>query len=134
VDKIIDGQKTVELRRRFPTDAATGSIALIYSTSPVQAIVGYALIKEVRRLPLDVMWREFGKAACISRQDFDRYFLGLSEGFAILLDDVRELGKPVKAKVLSDKFGFVPPQSYRYLGNEYRSLLKHEREEILNRH
>jgi hypothetical protein len=40
--KILDGDKTVELRRKFPEVGAMGMTALIYSSSPVSAIVGYA--------------------------------------------------------------------------------------------
>jgi predicted transcriptional regulator len=39
---ILSGEKTVELRRRFPERHMRGALALIYSTSPVQAIVGVA--------------------------------------------------------------------------------------------
>jgi predicted transcriptional regulator len=46
--KILDGQKTVELRRKFPELTTKGTIALIYSSSPVRVIVGYARIKRVR--------------------------------------------------------------------------------------
>ena len=44
---ILSGEKTVELRRRFPEQHIRGALALIYSTTPVQAIVGVARIKHV---------------------------------------------------------------------------------------
>ncbi|CAN0590793.1 unnamed protein product, partial [Ectocarpus sp. 12 AP-2014] len=40
--RIIAGEKTVELRRRFPASAPKGTIAYIYSTSPERAMVGVA--------------------------------------------------------------------------------------------
>ena len=44
---ILSGEKTVELRRRFPEQHMRGALALIYSTTPVQAIVGVARIRHV---------------------------------------------------------------------------------------
>ena len=77
---IISGGKTVELRRRFPERHMRGALALIYSTAPVQAIVGLARIKHVLKLPVSRIWKEHGTAACVSRADVKAYFSGLSEG------------------------------------------------------
>lgn len=132
--KILNGHKTVELRRKFPEAAAIGTTALIYSTSPVQAIVGYARIKDVLRLPVSQIWQEHGAAACIERQDFDAYFGGLEYGFAILLDGVKALERPLKALELRNDFGVVPPQSFRYLDEEHTSLLSDERLQTPYRH
>ncbi len=122
--KIMDGSKTVELRRRFPQAVKTGTIAFIYSSSPVQAILGYVRIKEVMRLPVADIWRQFGQAACIHRDEFDRYFSGVEQGCAILLGHVRRLPRQVEVSDLKKKFGFVPPRSFRYLSEEYYSLLQ----------
>src|SRR5664279_3272925 len=113
--KILCGEKTVELRRRFPQVGAAGGMALIYSTSPVQAVVGFARIKHVLKLPVSRIWKEHGDAACISRADFYSYFSGVREGFAILFDGVWPLKKQIKATDLLARFGIVPPQSYRYV-------------------
>ena len=121
--QILSGKKTVELRRKFPESAATGAIALIYSSSPVRAVVGYARIKTVMRLPLTKIWREFGSAACVTKKEFDQYFLGLKYGFAILLDDIKLLERQTNASDLQSEFGIVPPQSYRYLPQHYTQLL-----------
>ncbi len=65
VSKILDGDKTVELRRRFPETTVTGALVLIYSSSPVRAVVGYARIRQVLRLPIAQLWRQHGVAACV---------------------------------------------------------------------
>src|SRR6516165_7539841 len=95
--KILDGQKTVELRRKFPELITKGSIAFIYSSSPVRAIVGYARIKRVMKLPVSRIWKEHGAAACISKDQFDSYFAGLTYGFAIFLESVRPMKKRLMA-------------------------------------
>src|SRR5687768_13507737 len=98
--KILRGEKTVELRRRFPEVGAAGGMVLIYSTSPVCAVVGFARIKHVVKLPLAKIWKEYGAAASISKTDFCNYFSGVKEGFAILFGDVSSLKNHVKASDL----------------------------------
>jgi predicted transcriptional regulator len=130
VEKIVEGLKTVELRRRFSEEVAAGSIILIYSTSPTRAIVGSASISGVHRMQLDNLWDQFGRAACIDREAFDTYFSGLAEGYAIVLENVRPFERHVAAADLKKQFGFVPPQSFMYLRQEYYPLLSHERVQI----
>jgi predicted transcriptional regulator len=78
VSKILTGQKTVELRRRFPELGARGATAFIYSSSPVRAVVGCARIEHVLKLPVSRIWKEHSDAACISRDEFDAYFFWAS--------------------------------------------------------
>lgn len=132
--RIMKGQKTVELRRRFPEVGATGAIALIYSSSPVQAIVGCARIKHVLKLPVSQIWEEHGAAACISREEFDKYFCDLTVGFAILLEGVKSFKRELNAAHLEEKFGIVPPQSYRYVTGECIALLIDEQFQTSNRY
>jgi predicted transcriptional regulator len=132
VEKIVGGLKTVELRRRFSEDVAADAVILIYSTSPTRAIVGSASISGVRRLQLDDLWDQYGDAACVDRETFDAYFSGLTEGYAILLQDVRPFERHVAAADLKERFGFVAPQSFMYLRQEYYPLLKHERVQATN--
>jgi len=132
--KILRGEKTVELRRRFPEVGAAGGTALIYSTSPVQAVVGCARIKHVVKLPVAKIWKAYGAAACVSKQEFHSYFAGLKHGFAILLDDVFPLKKNVKASDLRSRYGIVPPQSYRYVTGECVASVSDEQFQTPNRH
>jgi predicted transcriptional regulator len=132
--KIVRGEKTVELRRRFPEAGTRGAIALIYSTSPVQAVVGFARIKRVLRLPISQMWKIYGGAACISKLQFNAYFFGLSEGYAILFDRAWPLKQPLTAGELYEQFGIVPPQSYRYVTADCIALLHDEQLQASGRH
>ena len=134
VSKILDGAKTVELRRRFPETAATGALALIYSSSPVRAVVGYARIREVRRLRVDQIWQQHGSAACVSKKEFDEYFRGLRLGFAIFLEKIKLFSPQITAADFEQKFGIVPPQSYRYLDKNCISLLSDGRVQTADRH
>lgn len=125
-DRILEGRKTVELRRRFPVSAPNGTLAYIYSTSPVKAMVGTAAIRDVLKLPLDQMWAEFETTAFIERDQFDAYFEGLEHGYALVLEDVKAFSRPLPLVELREKFGFEPPQSFLYAKRELRKALRDE--------
>jgi|HubBroStandDraft_6_1064221.scaffolds.fasta_scaffold372252_2 predicted transcriptional regulator len=132
--KIIDGSKSVELRRRFPESINRSSRVVIYSTSPIQAVVGYAVIESVRRLSINQLWQQYGGAACIDQTKFDKYFTGLKAGYAILLSEVKRFKHIIPAAILQNKFGFVAPQSFRYISSEYQQLFSNERVQVTHRH
>lgn len=125
-DKIIKGLKTVELRRRFPIAAPKGTLAYIYSTSPVRAMVGMANIQEVIKLPVEQIWHEFSEHAFIARDKFEQYFEGLNEGYALKFTNVRTFQRPLHLSELRVKFGFEPPQSYLYAKHDLRKALRNE--------
>lgn len=123
-DKIFKGIKTVELRRRFPVAAPRGITAYIYSTSPVRAMVGSTEIQDVIKLPVADIWRKYGKMAQIDRSDFDEYFSGLKDGFALKIAKARSFTRPIDLSELRERFGFEPPQSFLYATPILRSALQ----------
>ncbi|WCJ65059.1 helix-turn-helix domain-containing protein [Agrobacterium tumefaciens] len=125
-EKIMEGRKTVELRRRFPVSAPGGTVAYIYSTSPVRAMVGIAEIKDVLKLPVQQIWSEFEDTAFIERNDFDSYFHGLEFGFALLFEEIKPFSRPIPLTELREKFGFEPPQSFLYASRDLRKALRDE--------
>jgi predicted transcriptional regulator len=129
-DKIFEGKKTIELRRRFPVAAPRGTIAYIYSTSPVRAMMGSTEIENVIRLPVAEIWKKFGKMAQITKSDFDDYFTGLKEGFALKISNARPFSRPVNLTELRDRFGFEPPQSFLYATSVLRAALQNEYSDI----
>jgi predicted transcriptional regulator/DNA-binding XRE family transcriptional regulator len=123
-EKIISGDKTVELRRRFPVSAPKGTIAYIYSTSPVRAMVGSAQIKSVLKLPVEEIWDRFSQKAFIQKPDFDNYFEGSEVGFALLFEKVKPFSEPLPLELLRKQFDFEPPQSFLYAKHDLRNALK----------
>jgi len=111
---IVDGIKTIELRRKFPENLPAGTKLLVYSTAPEKVVIGDCEIREVLKLTLTELWSCAGIEAMISKQDFERYFDGLDEGYGIKLWKYRRYKTP---KLLTSYFGknAVAPQSYRYL-------------------
>ena len=124
--RIISGEKTVELRRRFPVSVPKGTIAYIYATSPERAMVGVAEISSVRKLAIEEIWCLYASVAYIERLEFERYFEGLEEGFALEFANVRPFETPVDLTNLRERFGFEPPQSFLYAKQDLRKALKDE--------
>lgn len=130
--KIISGHKTVELRRRFPTSAPTGTIAYIYSTSPTMAMVGFAEIKEVIKISTSEIWDKFHDVAYIEKSDFDKYFNGVEEGCVIKFGHVQAFAEPLPLSELRSRFSFEPPQSFLYAKFNLREALKNEHTVVSN--
>ena len=124
--RILDGSKTIELRRKFPVKASNGTVAYIYSTSPVRAIVGCAKIDEVVKMPVKALWKAYKDMAQIARSDFDAYFAGVSEGYALRIANAKPFSRPLDLAELRKRFGFKPPQSFLYATSSLRTALQNE--------
>ena len=128
--QIISGLKTVELRRRFPVKVPSGTTALIYSTSPVRALVGVAEIGDVFKRTPEKIWKDFSERACITRSEFNHYFEGVETGIAIELCRARPLRRSLGLQELRERFKFEPPQSFLYATPELREALENECSEV----
>jgi predicted transcriptional regulator/DNA-binding XRE family transcriptional regulator len=126
-DKILRGEKTVELRRKFTEEFEPGGLAMIYSTSPIKALTGVAKIQDVQRLKLPALWKEHKEKFCVRRGDFDDYFAGLERGYAIHLNEAQPLPRPIHLDELRVRCGFAPPQSFQYASASLRGLVTYER-------
>jgi predicted transcriptional regulator len=122
-EKILDGSKTVELRRRFTGGVRPGTLALIYSTSPTSALTGSARITDVQRLPVPDIWERHRSGTCLHKREFEDYFSGLDRGYAIVLASAKAFPRPVGLLELRERFGFEPPQSYQYMRPHMRALV-----------
>lgn len=120
--KIVDGIKTVEFRRRAPT-LRPGSRALIYSTSPECSIVASAIVLRVENLSPTELWNRYETSGAVPREEFDAYFLGSDSGVAIVLSHVRELQSPVSLSTLRTHSRIRPAQGWRYLEPEVTDSL-----------
>lgn len=109
---IAEGSKLVELRRTVPAQTV-GTIA-IYSSSPVQAIVALAEVKETIEASLSKLWSiAKDNGGGLTRAELIAYFESKKTGFAIMLHNVRVFSKPVKPEKIFKSFS--APQSFRYL-------------------
>lgn len=123
-DLILDGEKTVELRRIRPR-AETGTLVVVYACTPVRAVLGTCIVEGIRTTTPTEIWDLHGPWTCVGRQEFDAYFRGRSVASAITVGQALRLASPVSLDHLRrDLDRFTPPQSFRYLtAAEVRSFL-----------
>lgn len=116
---ILRGEKRVEFRkRRFGRDV---EYVVVYASSPVRGIVGSFRISEIAEgSPLDI-WETFKDVGAIEREDYFRYYAGAERAFAIGIERVCVLDKPLPLEQLSTSLR--APQSYTYLTREHVNRL-----------
>ncbi len=108
--QIIDGNKRYEFRRTIAKNDI--NTIIIYSSFPVQKIVGKASVKSIISNKPSTLWGLVKQWAGIRRKDFDEYFKGKDIAYAYELGEVAIFKKP---KNLSD-YGFnTAPQSFMYI-------------------
>jgi predicted transcriptional regulator len=96
---------------------------LIYATSPQKELVAAISIDSVASAPIELLWQAVRESACLSEDEFDRYFSGKSTGVVIRLGNFRKFERPISLSALRFAWeGFQPPQGFGYL--EFEDLAK----------
>ncbi|GAA1294134.1 hypothetical protein [Saccharothrix xinjiangensis] len=122
-EAILDGTKTVELRRtRLSAPDGTGLI--LYASTPVMAVLGTAVLVERDTDTPNRIWRRYRHSLGLSRSEYDLYLAGADHATAITLAAPRRLPEPHHLAALRTEARFQPPQSYRYLSDEDPAALR----------
>jgi predicted transcriptional regulator len=112
---ILDGTKTVELRKRFPSDVDK---IFLYATAPTKAIIGRVDVKKIVHKPLKDIWDIYHNKVGITEQEFQEYFGTLFSkcgwGIAIEVDTPIKFLLGIERHRLKSEFGVESPQSYCY--------------------
>lgn len=117
-NRIFDGTKTVELRRR-PMNVAIGATVWIYVKMPVGSVVGCAKVTGLHALAPTTLWNRFGAVSGLQRQEFFEYFSGLPKAFALSLSQPTRLASPIPLSKLRDvSSGFHPPQFFANVASD----------------
>jgi predicted transcriptional regulator len=113
--RILDGTKTVELRRIRP-QAVPGQHVLIYSSAPTMALLASAMVDRLETRSPGSLWNHVSVAAGVSRAEYEAYFRDADRATAIWLTDVVEFVRPIPLDELRERWPwFRPPQSYCFL-------------------
>lgn len=114
-DLILDGHKTVELRRTLPALRAGASVVL-YGSSPTRAIVGTAMLEAVESEVPAQLWKNLGHLTGIGLEQFKAYFDNTAVAYGLRLSEPRAC-QPLTLDELR-QHGLEPAQSWRYLTQE----------------
>jgi predicted transcriptional regulator len=112
VDLILAGTKRIELRRSWPSNDVGAMV--IYSSAPVQRLVGIAHINRIEECTPDQLWalsEAYGGG--VTKEELDSYIKGKKVAYGVMLEHVRIASNRVDP---NDIFpNFTPPQSFLYL-------------------
>lgn len=123
VNKILSGEKTIELRKSKPK-AKIGDTIVIYTTVPKKAITAIANIKDIVVMTPKEMWDQNNNKLGISQEKFDIYYSGCEKAVGIELENIYKLSHEIFLSAIKAIYpNFSPPQTFRYL-NKFETLKK----------
>ena len=92
---LVSGCKTVELRKKFPSNIKEGSKLFIYSSSPQQKVIGEVVVEKVVELLISELWRIAGYKSLVPWADFCEYYRDKKKGVAIFVKDQKKYETPI---------------------------------------
>ncbi|MCY4256757.1 MAG: ASCH domain-containing protein [bacterium] len=117
-EAILVGLKTVEFRRIMPK-IEVPTRALLYASTPTQALLGTCIVTDVLSSDLAGLWREHGSQSALAYSEFKAYFTDLTVGTALMLAQPQSFSIEVPLQDLrAEPQGFRPPQSFAYVDTD----------------
>jgi len=110
-NKIFDGTKKYEFRRAIFKNPDVKKV-VVYSSSPVQKIIGEFEIDCIISHELEKLWNKTKRYSGISEDFFLQYFGDKEQGFAIKIKNAKLYPTP---KCIREDYNLFPPQSFLYL-------------------
>jgi len=121
-DLILAGTKRVELRRSWP--ATEIGVMVLYSSAPIQRLVGVAYIDYVNETDVASLWDlacQFGGG--LTQEELLDYFHGKKTAYGIIIKGTRIAQHPVDPNEIFPNF--TPPQSFQYITpEEFRRIMR----------
>ena len=110
-NKIIAGDKTVELRKRIPNIQPRTRL-WIYATRPDAAVIGAVILEKIEEKTPEQAWAKYSADALIERGAFDAYFANAQKAYCLLLTNVQYARKRANIEQLRQLWkGFHPPRT-----------------------
>jgi predicted transcriptional regulator len=120
---ILEGRKTVELRRRR-MHVGNGTRVWLYSKAPTAKVEGTARVQHIFEAEPKGLWSRYSDVVGISRAEFDQYFQGCTKGCAIVLDAAQAVFPALDLQTMRNRVeGFHPPQFFKRLDAEEVKVL-----------
>lgn len=113
-DMILDGNKTVEIRRTNIKWKPNETV-LMYATSPISRIVGRFTIQQIVFDNCESIWNTYSDKMGLSKAEFLQYASGKDNVCAILLCDQKPIRNGLSLNKLRSELRINIPQSYIYI-------------------
>ncbi len=125
VEKILSGEKTVELRTKR-ANLEPGTRMWIYSTLPKGEVKAQVTVEHVHTDSPCTIWEKYGDQIAITKEEFTAYVQNRESVSAIKINSVSQLSNSPTLKMIKKELGsFTPPQFFMRLRNNqslYRLL------------
>jgi predicted transcriptional regulator len=123
VEMIFAGTKRVELRRKWPIKEEI-AVMVVYSSAPVQKLVGVVFIGQIEESDFDGLWAlADANGGGVTYDELKSYTEGKEKVYGVMIDRVKAAEVQVDPKDLFPNF--TPPQSFLYLKpEEYRRVMQ----------
>ena len=122
VEKIFRGDKRYEFRKK--KFGRRVEKVMIYATKPLGQIVGHFTFDEVLIGKPSEIWKLCSEYAGIIEEDFYKYFGRYKKAFAIKINKVFRMNKPINPFDAIE--GFKSPRSFIYINkNDFSRLIGH---------
>jgi predicted transcriptional regulator len=118
-DMLVDGRKTIELRRS-PIRLAPGSVLAVYATNPLKMVLGTVVVSTVEAYPTEDALSDpyLADGACVTAAEARAYLAGAREAVAVYVRGAVRwpLDRQVSLRELREVDpSFAPPQVWRRL-------------------
>jgi predicted transcriptional regulator len=110
-NKIFSGNKRFEFRRSIFKNKDVKKI-IVYASSPISKIIGEFEIEKIHFSDVDTLWQETQEFSGITKEYFDKYFIGKKSGFAL---EIKKTKKYSASLSIKESFGISAPQSFAYV-------------------
>ena len=111
-DMILAGTKRVELRRSWPSSDI--GVLVLYSSAPVQKLVGVAYINKIEECGFENLWAIANtNGGGVTYDELMAYLQGKQTAFGLMIERVDNAQVKIDPKNIFHEF--VPPQSFLYL-------------------
>ncbi len=114
--KILAGEKTVEYRKRIPTDNSVTQV-LIYASYPIKRVVAEFTIGRFLEDTPKELWRQTRQIGGISEQEFANYFNDKDKAYAYV---IKNLQIYTDSKSLSQYGIEKAPQDFCYVDEGFK--------------
>lgn len=109
-ERIIDGTKKIELRKR-PVGMNIGDLILLYETTPNSVIKGGFIADQTISLPVQEMWSKYSNLLGVEKSFYDKYFQNSAFAYGTFVHQSFSFS-PIFLKELRELCpNFCPPQA-----------------------
>ena len=114
---ILDGTKSAEVRRRFPSQPDRATVFL-YSSTPERAVLGTVHLDAIDRPQADDVWNLYHDRIEIEEASLNDYLEDVDAAAILRISAPHRWDTPVPLSDLRRIIGVEPPQSFRYLDDD----------------